>query len=84
MRRITIWLAATLAVVAMAVAYQVSLSGDGKAGEADGQRPVACGAPRAQTATTDAPRISAAPSADDNAGDPCASSSHTEKPGEGK
>jgi hypothetical protein len=30
MRRITTWLAATLAVVAMATYYQVSLSGDGK------------------------------------------------------
>ena len=30
MRRITIWLTATLAVVAMATYYQVSLSGDGK------------------------------------------------------
>ena len=30
MRRITLWLTATLAVVAMATYYQVSLSGDGK------------------------------------------------------
>jgi hypothetical protein len=36
MRRITTWLTATLAVVAMATYYQVSLSGDGKAGERTG------------------------------------------------
>jgi hypothetical protein len=30
MRRITMWLTGTLAVVAMATYYQVSLSGDGK------------------------------------------------------
>ncbi len=32
MRRITLWLAVTLAVVAMSAYYQVSLSGDGKEG----------------------------------------------------
>ena len=32
MRRITIWICATLAVLAMIAYYQVSLSGDGKDG----------------------------------------------------
>lgn len=35
MRRITIWIAATLAVIAGATYYQVSLSGDGKEGGGD-------------------------------------------------
>jgi len=37
MRRITIWICATLAVLAMITYYQVSLSGDGKS-EGGGER----------------------------------------------
>jgi hypothetical protein len=78
MRRITTWLIATLAVVAIITYYQVSLSGDGKAGErTDSAAPAA--------ANCDGPRSSAAESPEsdgDKANDPCASSDHTGKPGE--
>jgi hypothetical protein len=48
MRRITIWLTATLAVVAMATYYQLSLSGDGKAGESSGAQTEQTGKPGEQ------------------------------------
>jgi hypothetical protein len=48
MRRITIWLTATLAVVAMATYYQLSLSGDGKAGEGGGAQTERTGEPGEQ------------------------------------
>ncbi len=37
MRRITIWICATLAILAMITYYQVSLSGDGKDGSGGGR-----------------------------------------------
>jgi len=44
MRRITLWLTATLAVLAMITYYQASLSGDGKhAAESRSGAPVAAG-----------------------------------------
>jgi len=44
MRRITVWLSATLTVIALVTSYQVSATGTGKAGEGEhGPHPgVAC------------------------------------------
>ncbi len=83
MRRITTWLVATLAVVAMITYYQVSLAGDGKSAEraGSGAATAECGAPRPQTTPT-AP--AASPSGDDKASDPCADSDHSAKPAESK
>ncbi len=40
MRRITIWITGTLAVVALAIAFQLNVAGiGGKEGEENGQRP---------------------------------------------
>ena len=83
MRRITTWLAVTLAVVGMAGYYHLSLSGDGK----QDTRPVSAAcqseqAPRADA--TPAPGGAEAEGQGDKAGDLCAQSEHTGKPGENK
>jgi hypothetical protein len=80
MRRITTWLIATLAVIAMITYYQVSLSGDGKAGErSDSAAPSAANCDTARSAS-----VASSSSEGDKANDPCANSDHTGKPGESK
>jgi hypothetical protein len=75
MRRITIWITATLTVVALVIAYQWNLAGGGKDGEGrDEQTAVVC---------------PATPSEDGGTTSPCppdanANSDHTGKPGESK
>jgi hypothetical protein len=73
MRRITTWITATLAVVAMISYYQVSLSGDGKHAEGEARQPVAggCEGARPQTATTPQASTSRAESGDSSAGQKC-------------
>lgn len=86
MRKITIWLVATLAVVAMATYYQVSLSGDGK----EDTRPAAAqsseSASEEPDAAADDGSTTESPEAarEDKADDPYADSDHSGKPGENK
>lgn len=91
MHRVTIVVTVLVAVVAMAFYYQLSLSGDGKAGEHSepGQPAVACGAEGGARTDADAARTptdgsTAEAAGDGKAADPCAQSEHTGKPGESK
>lgn len=80
MRRITIWLTATLSVVAMGTYYQVSLSGDGKADERQAA-PAACVSTPPRTATTTVAATSTTTAA---AAAACPEDEHSGKPGEQK
>lgn len=71
MKRITTWIAATLAVIAIAAGYQVSQSGD----EDQGSAPLS-----AQTA----PSTSSADTKPDDGRTGGTPDEHTDKPGEGK
>jgi hypothetical protein len=86
MRRITLWLTATLAVLAMITYYQASLSGDGKHAESRSDAPVAadCGSARPQATTSSPTATTSTPSTEDKAGDACANSDHSGKPGESR
>ena len=84
MRRITLWLTATVAVVALAFGYQFGLAGD-KGGEHGGDR----GAPSAQVqsgsssqpSTSTQPQSTTTRSDENRAGQ---TAGHEEKPGENK
>jgi hypothetical protein len=88
MTRITIWLAATVVVVALLTYYQINLSGEDE--RAHGPATAECGTARPQAATTQTtdsvtpPSEPAAPVGGEKSGDPCASGDHTGKPGESK
>lgn len=87
MRRITLWLTATLAVLAMITYYQASLSGDGKHAESRSSAPVAadCGGPRPQAAASSTPAAADnASSTNDKSREACANSDSSGKPGESK
>jgi hypothetical protein len=73
MTRIVSWLTATLIAVALITYYQANLSGEGERAHAPAT--AACGAPQAQAT---------AASNQDEAGDACANSDHSGKPGESK
>lgn len=81
MRRITLWLTATLAVGALLFAYQLNLSGSGvKGGETKNEEPVAT-APSSPGADASAsPTADQAKAGDDTPGD----GDHVGKPGENK
>ncbi len=75
MRRITIWLTVTLAVVAMAFYYQAGLSGDGKEGDHGGQPATRVGAGTARPSGPNSTPTTQRAGSD---------SDHTGKPGESK
>lgn len=80
MRRITLWLTATLAVTALLFAYQLNLSGSGaKGGETKNEEPVATASASPGTDASASP-ADQAKSGDDTPGD----GEHVGKPGENK
>ena len=80
MRRITLWLTATLAVTALLFAYQLNLSGSGaKGGETNNEGPVAT-ASASPGADASADPADQAKAGDDTPGD----GEHAGKPGENK
>lgn len=87
MRKIAMWLAATVVVVAMATYYQVNLTSDGHGGAHEPAAVQAAESPTPEPdATTEDESATEGTEAaeDDKADDPYADSDHTGKPGESK
>ena len=82
MKKITIWLTATVAAIALVIAYQLNVAGvGGKEGD-DGDRPQA---PAAATAPADPSATGTpAPSGTAKSDSDGANTDHTGKPGENK